>query len=181
MTITKVTLAGTGIFGAQIAFQTAFHGYAVMVYDISDAILEKSKTTFKKLGDSYKAYLSASQKQTDEQMDRLRFSSDLAKAEANADLVIEAGPKNPSIKKDFYKKLAAAAPEKTFSLVIVLQCCLASLPNQQVNQLNLRRCILPTRYENITQLKSWNILGRMRTCLATLLPLPNLSEWWRCN
>jgi 3-hydroxyacyl-CoA dehydrogenase len=38
MTITKVTLAGTGIFGAQIAFQTAFHGYAVMVYDISDAI-----------------------------------------------------------------------------------------------------------------------------------------------
>jgi 3-hydroxybutyryl-CoA dehydrogenase len=32
-----------------------------MVYDISDDILEKSKTTFK-LGDSYKADLNASQK-----------------------------------------------------------------------------------------------------------------------
>jgi len=113
MKITKVTLAGTGVLGSQIAFQTAFHGYAVMVYDISDDILEKSKTTFKKLGDSYKADLNASQKQVDETMDRLSFSSDLAKAVDNADLVIESVPENPSIKKDFYKKLAAVAPEKT--------------------------------------------------------------------
>jgi 3-hydroxybutyryl-CoA dehydrogenase len=48
MKITKVTIAGSGVLGSQIAFQTAFHGYAVMVYDISDDILEKSKTTFKK-------------------------------------------------------------------------------------------------------------------------------------
>jgi 3-hydroxyacyl-CoA dehydrogenase len=113
MKITKVTLAGTGVLGSQIAFQTAFHGYVVMVYDISDDILEKSKTTFKKLGDSYKADLNASQKQIDETMDRLSFSSDLAKALANADLVIESVPEDPSIKKDFYKKLAAVAPEKT--------------------------------------------------------------------
>jgi len=113
MKITKVTLAGTGVLGSQIAFQTAFHGYAVMVYDISDDILEKSKTTFKKLGDSYKADLNASQKQVDETMDRLSFSSDLAKAVADADLVIESVPENPSIKKDFYKKLEAVAPEKT--------------------------------------------------------------------
>ncbi|MEZ7503882.1 3-hydroxyacyl-CoA dehydrogenase [Flavobacterium sp. Arc2] len=113
MNITKVTLAGSGVLGSQIAFQTAFHGYAVMVYDISDDILEKSKTTFKKLGDSYKDDLNASQKQIDETMDRLSFSSDLAKAVANADLVIESVPEDPSIKKDFYKKLAAVAPEKT--------------------------------------------------------------------
>jgi 3-hydroxyacyl-CoA dehydrogenase len=42
MKITKVTIAGSGVLGSQIAFQTAFHGYAVMVYDISDDILEKS-------------------------------------------------------------------------------------------------------------------------------------------
>jgi 3-hydroxybutyryl-CoA dehydrogenase len=40
MKITKVTIAGSGVLGSQIAFQTA--GYAVMVYDISDDILEKS-------------------------------------------------------------------------------------------------------------------------------------------
>jgi 3-hydroxyacyl-CoA dehydrogenase len=113
MMIKNVTLAGSGVLGSQIAFQTAFHGYAVMVYDINDDILEKSKTTFKILGNSYKADLNASQKQIDETMDRLSFSSDLAKAVANADLVIESVPENPSIKKDFYKKLAAVAPEKT--------------------------------------------------------------------
>jgi 3-hydroxyacyl-CoA dehydrogenase len=113
MMIKNVTLAGSGVLGSQIAFQTAFHGYAVMVYDINDAILEKSKTTFKILGNSYKADLNASQKQIDDTMDRLSFSSDLAKAVANADLVIESVPENPSIKKDFYKKLAAVAPEKT--------------------------------------------------------------------
>jgi 3-hydroxyacyl-CoA dehydrogenase len=113
MKIKKVTLAGSGVLGSQIAFQTAFHGYAVMVYDISDDILEKSKTTFKKLGASYKADLNASQKQIDETMERLSFSSDLEKAVANVDLVIESVPEDPSIKKDFYKKLAAVAPEKT--------------------------------------------------------------------
>jgi 3-hydroxybutyryl-CoA dehydrogenase len=29
MKITKVTIAGSGVLGSQIAFQTAFHGYAV--------------------------------------------------------------------------------------------------------------------------------------------------------
>jgi 3-hydroxybutyryl-CoA dehydrogenase len=39
----KSNISGQCVLGSQIAFQTAFHGYAVMVYDISDDILEKSK------------------------------------------------------------------------------------------------------------------------------------------
>jgi len=113
MDIKKVTLAGSGVLGSQIAFQTAFYGYAVMVYDISDEILEKSKTTFKKLGEAYMTDLNASQKQVDETISRLGFSSDLGKAVVDADLLIECVPEDPSIKKDFYKKLAAVAPQKT--------------------------------------------------------------------
>jgi 3-hydroxybutyryl-CoA dehydrogenase len=113
MTIKNVTTAGSGVLGSQIAFQTAFHGYAVMVYDISDEILEKSQAAFQKLGEAYKADLNASQKQIDETMDRLSFSSDLAVAVTDADLLIESVPEDPSIKKDFYKNLAAVAPQKT--------------------------------------------------------------------
>jgi 3-hydroxybutyryl-CoA dehydrogenase len=113
MNIKNVTIAGSGVLGSQIAFQTAFHGYAVMVYDISDEILEKSKATFQKLGEAYKTDLKASQKQINETIDRLSFSSDLAKATADADLLIESVPENPSIKIDFYKKLAGVAPQKT--------------------------------------------------------------------
>jgi 3-hydroxybutyryl-CoA dehydrogenase len=113
MDIKNVTIAGSGVLGAQIAFQTAFHGYAVMVYDINDEILEKAKTTFKKLGEAYKTDLNASQQQIKETVDRLSFSSDLETATADADLLIESVPEDPAIKKDFYSKLAAVAPPKT--------------------------------------------------------------------
>jgi 3-hydroxyacyl-CoA dehydrogenase len=47
-----VIIAGSGDLRSQLTFQTSFHGYTVKVYDISDEILEKAKTTFKKLGRS---------------------------------------------------------------------------------------------------------------------------------
>jgi 3-hydroxybutyryl-CoA dehydrogenase len=113
MKIKNVTIAGSGVLGSQIAFQTAFHGYTVMLYDISDEILKKAKTNFQKLGEAYKTDLGVSQQQVEEAIDRLSFSSDLATAVNDADLLIESIPENPSIKTDFYKKLAAVAPQKT--------------------------------------------------------------------
>jgi 3-hydroxybutyryl-CoA dehydrogenase len=113
MNIKNVTVAGSGVLGAQIAFQTAFHGYTVMVYDISTEILEKTKTTFQKLGEAYEADLNASQQQVNETIDRLSLSSDLATAVADTDLLIESIPEDPSIKIDFYKKLAVVAPQRT--------------------------------------------------------------------
>jgi len=114
MIITNATIAGSGVLGSQIAFQTAFHRYAVMVYDISDEILEKEKKiTFEKLAETYKADLNASQKQINETMHRLDVSSNLAKALTDSDLLIESVTEDPSIKKDFYRKLAAVAPQKT--------------------------------------------------------------------
>lgn len=35
MAIKKVTVAGSGVLGSQIAFQSAFKGFDVTVYDIS--------------------------------------------------------------------------------------------------------------------------------------------------
>ncbi|TXF90771.1 3-hydroxyacyl-CoA dehydrogenase [Neolewinella aurantiaca] len=113
MDIKNVTIAGSGVLGAQIAFQTAFHGYAVTVYDISDEVLEKAKATFLKLGEAFKADLEASQQEVDDAIDRLSLSADLATAVADADLLIESIPENPSIKIGFYEKLAGVAPAKT--------------------------------------------------------------------
>ena len=36
MNFKNVTVAGSGVLGYQIAFQTAFHGFKVSVYDIND-------------------------------------------------------------------------------------------------------------------------------------------------
>lgn len=42
----NVTVAGSGVLGYQIAFQTAFHGFKVTVYDINDEGLIKPKQNF---------------------------------------------------------------------------------------------------------------------------------------
>ncbi|SUJ25832.1 3-hydroxybutyryl-CoA dehydrogenase [Sphingobacterium spiritivorum] len=112
-TIKNVTVAGSGVLGAQIAFQTAFHGYQVTVYDINNDILEKAKATFEKLAEAYKKDLKATAEQTNAALSKLRYTSDLADAVRNADLVIEAIPENPNIKTDFYGKLSRVAPEHT--------------------------------------------------------------------
>lgn len=113
MKIQLVTVAGSGVLGTQIAFQTAFHGYTVNVYDISDALLEKAKVAFQKLGETYQRDLKATPEQIENARRRIHYFSDLAKAVDNTDLVIEAVPENPAIKTDFYQKLAVVAPQKT--------------------------------------------------------------------
>ena len=113
MNFKNVTVAGSGVLGYQIAFQTAFHGFNVTVYDINDEVLEKAKTKFQILSEAFKKDLGVTQEQLDATKIRLSYNSDLAEAVKDADLLIEAVPENPDIKIDFYQKLAKLAPEKT--------------------------------------------------------------------
>ncbi|MGH1518290.1 3-hydroxyacyl-CoA dehydrogenase [Chryseobacterium sp. JK1] len=113
MDFKNITIAGSGVLGYQIAFQTAYHGFKVTVYDINDEVLEKAKAKFTALSDAYKQDLNATQAQLDATLKNLSYSSDLAEAVKDADLLIEAVPENPDIKIEFYHKLAQVAPEKT--------------------------------------------------------------------
>lgn len=113
MNYKNITVAGSGVLGSQIAYQTAFHGFQVSVYDINDEALELAKERIKKLKPRYQEDLKATQEEVDAAYDRLSFHSDLAEAVKDADLVIEAVPERVEIKIDFYKKLAAVAPDKT--------------------------------------------------------------------
>lgn len=113
MNLKNITIAGSGVLGYQIAFQTAFHGFNVTVYDINDEVLEKAKAKFTVLSEAFKADLNATQQQLEETRSRLSYNSNLEEAVKDADLLIEAVPENPLIKNDFYEKLAKVAPEKT--------------------------------------------------------------------
>ena len=113
MNYKNVTIAGSGVLGYQIAFQTAFHGFQVTVYDINDAVLEKAKTKFNTMCEAFKTDLNATQEQLDKTRQNLSYTSNLAEAVKDADLLIEAVPENPKIKIEFYNKLAKVAPEKT--------------------------------------------------------------------
>lgn len=113
MSFKNITVAGSGVLGYQIAFQTAFHGFNVTVYDINDDILAKAKAKFDQLSASYAKDLKATPDQLKDTYGRLKYDSNLAEAVADADLVIEAVPENPSIKTSFYEQLSKAAPAKT--------------------------------------------------------------------
>nr|WP_322624200.1 3-hydroxyacyl-CoA dehydrogenase [uncultured Flavobacterium sp.] len=113
MNFKNITIAGSGVLGYQIAFQSAFHGFDVTVYDINDEVLEKARSKFDTLAGAFKRDLAATDEQLTDTKKRLSYSSDLAEAVKDADLLIEAVPENPEIKIDFYKKMAAVAPKKT--------------------------------------------------------------------
>lgn len=113
MNYRNITVAGSGVLGSQIAYQTAFKGFNVSVYDINDEALERAKERIVNLKPRYQEDLGATSEEVNAAYDRISFSSDLSQAVADADLVIEAIPEVVQMKIDFYKKLGEAAPAKT--------------------------------------------------------------------
>lgn len=112
--IRKVTVLGTGVLGAQIAFQTAYSGFEVLAYDIDDAALDKARARFAGLVETYRKEVpGADGGKAEAPLQRLSLHTDLAAAVADADLVIEAIPEVLSLKQETYVKLGELAPEKT--------------------------------------------------------------------
>lgn len=112
--IKNVTVLGTGVLGAQIIYQTAYHGFKVVGYDINDEILAAAKERMKGIAAQVKNDIPTATDETCQAgLDNITYSSDLAAAVADADLIIEAVPEKPEIKQDTYQKLAKLAPAKT--------------------------------------------------------------------
>ncbi|GHG04853.1 3-hydroxybutyryl-CoA dehydrogenase [Deinococcus piscis] len=114
--IKTVTVCGSGVLGGQIAYQCAFHGFKVQVYDISEEALTRGRTQLEGLPAHFQRDLGAAPEQTAAGLARLSYHTDLAQAVQGADLVIEAVPENLDIKREFYRQLAAvAAPHTIFA------------------------------------------------------------------
>lgn len=112
--IKNVTVAGAGVLGTQIAYQAAFAGFNVTSWDISDDALEEAKKRFDRLDANYlRDVEGTTEEDTKAAQSRLTLTSDLEEAVKDADLIIEAVPEKLDIKKDFWGKVAKAAPEKT--------------------------------------------------------------------
>lgn len=112
--IIHVTVLGTGVLGSEIAYQTAYSGFAVTAFDISDEILEGAKTRFDALAARFENEVNgAAGGPARTALTRIRYSSNLADAVHDADLVIEAVPEILDLKRDVYKHLGQVAPERT--------------------------------------------------------------------
>jgi len=138
MNFRKVTIAGGGVLGSQIAFQTAFKGFDVTVWLRSEGSIGRTQPKLERLKNIYLATLEAmktnplayagglSDKKdlTDEEIDALKAQVEMAyagmklttsyeEAAADCDLLIESIAENPEEKIAFYTELAKHLPEKT--------------------------------------------------------------------
>lgn len=113
MTITNVTVLGTGVLGSQIAFQTAYRGFQVLAYDLDEAAIAKARKTIDVLAQRYARDLpDATPEALAAARARLTWTTDF-NAAAQADLIIEAVPEQLALKREVYARLGAAAPAHT--------------------------------------------------------------------
>ncbi|BBZ02918.1 3-hydroxybutyryl-CoA dehydrogenase [Mycolicibacterium chitae] len=112
--IRTVTVLGAGVLGSQIAYQSAFKGFPVTVYDIDDDALAAARKRFDKLVATYRAEVpGGADGAAEAALDRLTLTTDLGQAAADADLIVEAVPEILELKRQTYQELAALAPAKT--------------------------------------------------------------------
>lgn len=136
MNIKNVTVAGAGVLGSQIAFQTAYKGFNVTVWVRSEASIDRAKPKFAALEQTYAntleamktkpaafarglASADASADELDalkakahDALESIRFTTSYEDAARDADLVIEAIAEDPAQKTAFYTELAKHLPEK---------------------------------------------------------------------
>lgn len=138
MNIKNVVVAGGGVLGSQIAFQTAFSGFNVTIWLRSEGSIERTQPKIDRLKNIYLETLKAmktnpqaycrgftdKQNLTDDEIDELKnkvesgyenltLTTSYEEAGKNADLVIEAIAEDPEQKKAFYEELSKHLPEKT--------------------------------------------------------------------
>lgn len=137
MEIKNVVVAGGGVLGSQIAFQSAYKGFNVKVWLRMESSIGRAKPKFQRVQDIYLKTLEAmktnpaaycrgladSPELTNEEidaliekaanaMDHIEFTLSHEEAARDADLVIEAIAENPQEKIEFYSTMAKYLPEK---------------------------------------------------------------------
>lgn len=135
MEIKKITVAGGGVLGAQIAYAAAFHGFDVTIWGRSEGSIERAKPRINKVYETYTKelelaprYIGAEfpnyprsffdnvkdinlekieelKKNNEKAYKDLKYTVDLEEAFADCDLVIEAIAEKVDEKRAFYEKI----------------------------------------------------------------------------
>ena len=111
MPIERITVLGAGTMGHGIAQLAAVAHYRVTLHDVAperiEAGLRAIRGSLEKMVDKGKLEPEA----RSEALGRIEAGPDLARAVAQADLVVEAAPESLALKRDIFTALGAHAPE----------------------------------------------------------------------
>ena len=139
MNYKKIVVAGGGILGRQIAFQTAYSGFDVTILIRKEDNVESIKENLKKLYDTYVDTIelmdtkigknpnnwargiastnnfnkSECLSKATKAYENILIENEASEALIDADLLVESITEDMNIKKDFYESIARVLPEKT--------------------------------------------------------------------
>lgn len=109
----NITVIGSGTMGNGIAHVFAQCGYSVNLTDISEAALQKAIVTITKNLDRQVQKGTISEDTKNATLKNISTFTDLGKAAANADLVVEAASENIEIKLKIFQQLDAVCSPQT--------------------------------------------------------------------
>ena len=113
MEIKKVAMVGGGTMGNQIAMQVAISGYEVTCYSRKAETVDKAQSFSKGWFAKNVAKGKMAEEDAEKAQSRLKFTTDLAEAVKDVDLVIEAVVDVLEVKRDILKQIDALTPERT--------------------------------------------------------------------
>ncbi len=105
MEIKKVAVVGAGTMGHGIAEVVSIARLEVRLVDIKDEFLERAKTAIEVSLDRMSKKGTVTQAEKENILSRIIFTTDLAEAVKDTDLVIEAIPENLELKRTMFKNL----------------------------------------------------------------------------
>src|SRR5712691_120328 len=111
--IRQIAIIGTGTMGRGIAYLSAVAGYETVIHDVDVGVLDAAKasveSTLKKSVEKGKLSESAA----GDALKRIQVATDLEPAVREADLIIEAVPENPDLKKNLFSQADLFCGEET--------------------------------------------------------------------
>ncbi len=113
MEIKNVLIVGTGTLGSQIGFQCAMHGFRTTMYDTQADALEGCKQRHQRIGEKVKAQIGKTNDEVAATHANLSYTTDLATAASDCDLVSESVPEDPELKRQVFAQLHEVCPGHT--------------------------------------------------------------------
>ena len=111
--IKTVLIIGSGTMGQQIGFTCALHGYSVMVYDLSNELLDNAEKMIERLSRGFVNSGRVTAEEAAAALARMKYSAIAEEAAAEADIVSESVPEDPELKGRVFGQFNELCPEHT--------------------------------------------------------------------
>ncbi|MFX1473327.1 MAG: 3-hydroxyacyl-CoA dehydrogenase NAD-binding domain-containing protein [Promethearchaeota archaeon] len=113
MSIKRIAVVGAGLMGSGITYVSAASGYDVMMMDIDDEAVGKGLDRLRSYVESGVKRGKLTDSDAEGLLGRVRTTTSAEAAVGDVDLVIEAVYENMDVKKDLFRRMDAAADQRT--------------------------------------------------------------------